>query len=120
MYIRDTQVAIVVYDLSDERSFEAAQAWYARVTDARQGGVRVVLAGNKADLPRQVADTDVKKFADEHTLAAVTVSAKLGTGIAELFQTVVREAVQAAPLAPVKTEAVAVQAVEEPAARCWC
>jgi small GTP-binding protein len=121
MYIRDTQVAIVVYDLSDERSFEAAQVWYTRVTEARQSIVRVVLAGNKSDLPQTVSDVAVKKFAEDHGLSAVTVSAKLGSGIAELFQIVVREATQVAPLSPVKTEAVAVLALEaakEPARRC--
>jgi small GTP-binding protein len=123
MYIRDTQVAIVVYDLSDERSFEAAQEWYARVIEARQNSVRVVLAGNKSDLAQKVPEAAVKKFADDHGLSAVSVSAKLGTGIPELFQIVVKEATAITPLSSARTEAVTVQALgaeEEPPSRCRC
>jgi small GTP-binding protein len=123
IYIRDTQVAIIVYDLSDEKSFEAAQAWFGKLTEVRNDGVRVVLAGNKADLTREVSESAVKKFADDHKINELTVSAKLGTGINELFETVVKEVVKVVSLTGDKSETVIGQALgpnEEGGSHCWC
>jgi small GTP-binding protein len=123
MYIRDTQVAIIVYDISNENSFEAAQGWYAKLTELRNDGVRVVLVGNKSDLPAVVSESDVKKFADDHKIAALAVSAKLGTGISELFQTVVKEVLQVVPLTGGKSEAVIGQPIPtngEARGGCFC
>jgi small GTP-binding protein len=119
MYIRDTQVAIIVYDLSEERTFEAAKSWYMKLKEGRQESVRVVLIGNKSDLPATVSVDAVKKFADDHKIKALNVSAKLGTGIDDLFQTVVTEVLCAGP----GSEAVVVQQLssdEEKSTGCWC
>jgi small GTP-binding protein len=75
-YIRGTQVAILVYDVSSRPSFEAARVWYDTVIDKRGDEARCVLAGNKADLDVKVEESVVKQFADQHSLQHVKVSAK--------------------------------------------
>lgn len=48
-YIRDSSMAIIVYDISSERSFGNVQLWYDDVKQQRDD-IEVVIVGNKSDL----------------------------------------------------------------------
>jgi len=96
-YIRDAQIAVIVYDVSDPKTFEMAKVWHAKVLDAREDGAVCVLAENKADLPVRVDEGAVAAFADGHGIPRVRVSARDGHGVQELFQKVV-ELVRVAPV----------------------
>merc|ERR1711881_543120 len=56
-YIRDSSVAIVVYDITNRKSFENVQKWHDDVRVERGNKVIVFLVGNKTDLAdkRQVS-----------------------------------------------------------------
>jgi Ras-related protein Rab-6A len=95
LYIRDCQVAVIVYDVSDANSFAAAHSWYRKVIEERGETVQFVLAGNKSDLTEKVDESEVKKFGDDRTIQKLSVSAKVGSGINDLFQAVAREAIAA-------------------------
>ena len=49
-YIRDSSVAVVVYDICDMRSFEAVDRWVTDIRDQRGTEVLIILVGNKYDL----------------------------------------------------------------------
>ena len=54
LYYRDAVGAIICYDLTDERSFNAVQYWVNEMiqnTTYEQGGFVMALAGNKCDMP---------------------------------------------------------------------
>ena len=54
LYYRDAIGAIVCYDISEERSFNAAQYWINEMqqnTTFEQGGFMMALVGNKCDVP---------------------------------------------------------------------
>ncbi|CAE6418085.1 unnamed protein product [Rhizoctonia solani] len=49
-YIRDSSVAIVVYDITNRASFMSTSKWIDDVRSERGSDVIIVLVGNKADL----------------------------------------------------------------------
>ena len=68
LYYRDAAAAVVVYDIADDASFEAARRW---VGELRKHSARtfVALAGNKSDLveagTRQVEAARAAAYAEE-------------------------------------------------------
>ena len=48
------QAALVVFDVTDRRSFEDVEAWLGRVRASGAGDVQVVLVGNKCDIVERV------------------------------------------------------------------
>lgn len=49
-YIRDSNVAVVVYDISNRESFESVAKWCEDVRNERGGNVIICIVGNKSDL----------------------------------------------------------------------
>src|SRR5271155_5384762 len=49
-YIRDSSVAVVVYDISSMKTFQQTKKWIDDVRGERGNDVIVVLVGNKTDL----------------------------------------------------------------------
>lgn len=49
-YIRDSNVAVIVYDITQINTFNSVSKWYEDVKAARGKEVLVVIVGNKSDL----------------------------------------------------------------------
>ena len=49
-YIRDTAVAVIVYDITNRTSFDSLQKWIDDVKNQRGEGCIIALLGNKNDL----------------------------------------------------------------------
>ena len=49
-YIRDSSVAVVVYDITSQKSFQQTRKWVDDVRGERGSDVIIVLVGNKTDL----------------------------------------------------------------------
>jgi small GTP-binding protein len=89
MYYRNAQAAILVFDLTNHRSFLGLEDWVAEL-EAREADDRVKLfvVGNKCDLAQdRVLDrAKAERFAQSHhALAYYETSAKTGDGVIELF-----------------------------------
>merc|ERR1719311_1592806 len=56
-YIRDSQVAVVVFDITNRESFLSTTKWIQDVRAQRGNDVIIVLVGNKTDLAAQRAVT---------------------------------------------------------------
>lgn len=72
--------AILTYDMSDHKSFEAAQG---QLSTIEPSNLPVLLLGCKSDLTRQVTYEEAEEFATENNLSFLEVSAKNGTGISD-------------------------------------
>ena len=81
LYTRHSDCLIIVFDMSNSTSFNGVEAWYQRTREELDLKCPVVLCGNKIDLP-----TSVDK--ESHDCSLCFTSAKDGTGIDQLFQTV--------------------------------
>jgi len=89
-YIRDSSVAIVVFDITNSSSFQQTSKWIDDVRTERGTDVIIVLVGNKTDLSdkRQVSTEEGERKARELNVLFVETSAKAGYNIKQLFRRV--------------------------------
>ncbi|KAF9881628.1 hypothetical protein CkaCkLH20_00774 [Colletotrichum karsti] len=87
-YIRDSSVAVVVYDISNAKSFQNTKKWIDDVRAERGNDVIIVLVGNKTDLndKREVTTQQGEDEAKKNNLMFVETSAKLGHNVKTLFK----------------------------------
>ncbi|OAJ43988.1 GTP-binding protein ryh1, variant [Batrachochytrium dendrobatidis JEL423] len=87
-YIRDSSVAVVVYDITNRNSFVNTSKWVDDVRAERGNDVIVVLVGNKTDLSdeRQVSTDEGEKKAKEFNVMFIETSAKAGYNVKALFK----------------------------------
>jgi Ras-related protein Rab-6A len=87
-YIRDSSVAVVVYDISNAKSFQNTKKWIDDVRAERGNDVIIVLVGNKTDLndKREVTTQQGEEEAKKNNLMFVETSAKLGHNVKSLFR----------------------------------
>ena len=81
-YIRDTSVAVVVYDVTNRTSFKSVQKWIDDIKNQRGDGVIITLLGNKMDLEdRDISEAEGKDLAERNMVIFKEVSAKTGANI---------------------------------------
>merc|ERR1712166_11689 len=87
-YIRDSSVAIIVYDITNRDSYTNLSKWYDDVRNERGSEVIIVIVGNKTDLKdkRQVSTEEAESKAKELNCMFIETSAMLGLNIKELFR----------------------------------
>merc|ERR1712216_581440 len=87
-YIRDSSVAVVVYDVTSQASFANTERWIKDVRTERDSDVIMVLVGNKTDLSekRQVSTEEGEAKAKELGVMFIETSAKGGVNIKALFR----------------------------------
>ncbi|XP_017245691.1 LOW QUALITY PROTEIN: ras-related protein RABH1e [Daucus carota subsp. sativus] len=87
-YIRDSSVAVVVYDVANRQSFLNTAKWIEEVRTERGSDVIIVLVGNKTDLvdKRQVSIEEGNLKSQECGVMFIETSAKAGFNIKHLFR----------------------------------
>lgn len=87
-YIRDSSVAVVVYDISNLKSFHNTRKWVDDVRGERGQDVIIVLVGNKTDLgdKREVSSQMGEEEAKRCGALFVETSAKVGANVKALFR----------------------------------
>ena len=88
-YIRDSSVAVVVYDISSKKTFEQTRKWIDDVRGERGNDVIVVLVGNKTDLgdsKREVTTQQGEEEAKRSNAIFMETSAKVGHNVKALFR----------------------------------
>ncbi len=87
-YIRDSSVAVVVYDITDRASFLNTSMWIENVRAERGDDVVIMLVGNKSDLSekRQVTKQEGEEKAEQENVVFIEASAKEGHNIKVLFR----------------------------------
>ena len=86
-YFRNAVGAILVYDITNDSSFEDLITWLNDLQQLCNPNAFILLVGNKADLEssRQVGPQQAKDFADQHRLEYLETSALSGANITEAF-----------------------------------
>ncbi|XP_033109177.1 ras-related protein Rab-6A isoform X2 [Antedon mediterranea] len=89
-YIRDSTVAVVVYDITNANSFHQTSKWIDDVRTERGSDVIIMLVGNKTDLAdkRQVSIDEGEKKAKDLNVLFIETSAKSGYNVKQLFRRV--------------------------------
>jgi len=89
MYYRGAQAALVVFDMTSRESFDKAKIWVSEIHQQSNPDQLVAFVANKLDLKdsRSVDREEAEHYAAEQNLIYSETSAKDGTNINELFQT---------------------------------
>jgi len=87
-YIRDSSVAVVVYDTTSRASFLNSSKWIDDIRSERGDDVVIMLVGNKTDLAdrRQVSVEEGEAKASEEKILFIETSAKVGFNVKQLFR----------------------------------
>jgi small GTP-binding protein len=79
MYCRGASIAIIVFDLTQQSTFDAVEGWHAFVRE--QADPVVLLVGNKVDAERQVDIAAAQDVAARLGCSYLEVSAKTNEGM---------------------------------------
>eukprot|EP00823_Brevimastigomonas_motovehiculus_P000360 TRINITY_DN10447_c0_g1_i1.p1 TRINITY_DN10447_c0_g1~~TRINITY_DN10447_c0_g1_i1.p1 ORF type:complete len:255 (+),score=52.01 TRINITY_DN10447_c0_g1_i1:91-855(+) len=87
-YIRDSSVAVIVYDITNRASFLNVDQWIEDVRTERGTDVVIMLVGNKTDLQdkRQVSTSEGEAKAKDAGVLYIETSAKAGFNVKALFK----------------------------------
>ena len=88
------KVAILVYDVTNKRSFEEAKNyWYKKIQELEDKDIVIALVANKYDLydKRQVSNEEGKEYAKSIKAIFASTSAKNNSGIKTLFENIARK-----------------------------
>eukprot|EP00357_Protocruzia_adherens_P020155 CAMPEP_0115025884 /NCGR_PEP_ID=MMETSP0216-20121206/34341_1 /TAXON_ID=223996 /ORGANISM="Protocruzia adherens, Strain Boccale" /LENGTH=220 /DNA_ID=CAMNT_0002400703 /DNA_START=43 /DNA_END=705 /DNA_ORIENTATION=+ len=87
-YIRDSSLAVIVYDITNRKSFESVNKWVEDIRNERGSEVIIMLVGNKVDLEdrRVIPKTEGEKLAKSLEVLFMETSAKEGTNVKSLFK----------------------------------
>ncbi|KAL6567197.1 Ras-related protein RABF2a [Orobanche gracilis] len=103
MYYRGAAAAIIVYDITNQASFERAKKWVQELQAQGKGrslfchpcnpNMVMALAGNKADLldGRKVPAEEAQTYAQENGLFFMETSAKAATNVNDIFYEIDKE-----------------------------
>lgn len=88
MYYRGAGAAIIVYDVTHEKSFQAVQGWIRELNMHGPHRIVLAIAGNKCDLEdkREVSCKDAQAYADSMNAIFIETSAKTAVNIVHLFR----------------------------------
>ncbi|KAJ6248215.1 rab gtpase [Anaeramoeba flamelloides] len=89
-YIRNSSLAVLVYDVTNPESFENLDFWLQTIKEIRGEDVIIFFVGNKADMveERKVSIESLEKKAQEKGFLFFETSAKTGQNIKPLFRKV--------------------------------
>ncbi|XP_057312751.1 ras-related protein Rab-21-like [Hydractinia symbiolongicarpus] len=87
IYYRDSHGAILVYDITDEDSFQKVKNWVKELKKMLGDDICLCIAGNKIDLEkdRHVETSEAEEYSRSVGAKHYHTSAKLNKGIEELF-----------------------------------
>ncbi|XP_071445754.1 ras-related protein Rab-21 [Hetaerina americana] len=87
IYYRASNGAILVYDITDEDSFQKVKKWVKELKKMLGSDISLTIAGNKVDLEKQrnVSVEDAEQYAESVGAQHFHTSAKHNKGIEEMF-----------------------------------
>jgi small GTP-binding protein len=100
IFFKEAEIAFLVYDITKKQTFdELKNFWVEQVRTFSGENVLFAIVGNKADLytKEEVNENMGQEFADQINGVFAQTSAKHGTGINDLFQTVVEKKIASNP-----------------------
>ena len=97
-YYKGAMGIILVYDCTEETTFNNISNWLKQIEAHASSGVAKVLVANKTDLPNRVISTERgQQLAEEYGLKFFETSAKTGSNINEMFFEVADQIVRDRP-----------------------
>ena len=91
-YFQSSDGFLVVYDISNIESFETLDYWIEEIKSNSQELSQMILVGNKCDIidERKIKTDDGKAYAKKKNIKFFEVSAKEGTNVNQVFESLVK------------------------------
>ena len=95
-YYKGSNGILVVYDITDRKSFDNLNSWLIEIEKNGNKNVYKLLIGNKSDLEdlRQVSKEEGKEFAEINGMEFMETSAKENFQVQEAFIKLTREVIK--------------------------
>ena len=95
-YYRGCHVILVVFDVTDRKSFQNVTTWVECIDKFAKTNVLRILVGNKTDLTdkRVISTEEGKKLGEANGLKYYEISALKITGLHEMFEDIAKEYVE--------------------------
>ncbi|KAJ3309854.1 Ras- protein yptc6 [Boothiomyces sp. JEL0838] len=92
-YYRGAVGALLVYDISQQKTFESVERWLKELRDHADANIVIMLVGNKCDLKhlRAVPTEDAKEFSSSQNISFIETSALDATNVETSFQNILTE-----------------------------
>mmetsp|Transcript_7563 Transcript_7563/g.18096 ORF Transcript_7563/g.18096 Transcript_7563/m.18096 type:complete len:196 (-) Transcript_7563:314-901(-) len=93
-FYKDAQGCVLVFDVTDQSSFDALDGW---VQEAKKYGLKsapVVVCANKVDLKRAITEREGREWAESYGYAYYETSAQSGANVNEVFEYMFDEALK--------------------------
>ncbi len=86
LYLEGANGALLVYDMTNQKSFEKLDEWVQSFRESRDDAP-IILIGNKSDLKKQIKINETKSsdYANMNNLGMIITSAKTGQNVEEAF-----------------------------------
>jgi small GTP-binding protein len=92
VYLRGANCALLLYDVTDQESFDSLGHWYSLLDDVLTQAIPVFLVANKIDRADPVVKEECAvQFAQTYRAKFFRVSALTGDGVNDLFEGIARE-----------------------------
>ncbi|MEJ2251302.1 MAG: DUF4268 domain-containing protein, partial [Candidatus Lokiarchaeota archaeon] len=87
-YLANAGAGILVFDVTNQKSFENIKIWHKEIKEAAPPDIFLILVGNKIDLVnrRTVSPEQGEKLAEELGLSYIETSAKTGENVNDAFK----------------------------------
>lgn len=87
MFYRSARALVLMFDITDKRSFEALPDWIKEAEDNIGHSVPMILVANKTDLPNHEIDiSEVERYAEHIGACFITTSVKTGENVVNMFE----------------------------------
>jgi len=102
LYYKSARGAIVVFDITVEKSLQRAKEWISELHQNAEPDIVIALVANKADLEseRKISRQDAEAYAQSQGLIYFEASAKTGQNVKNIFI----ETMKKIPAAPVSRD----------------
>ena len=86
IFYRGAHGAVVIFDVTNRETFKRATKWFHELSEFAEGNPKIILVGNKIDLPnRVVSNEEATALANKYKCNFLEVSALLGSNLNEIF-----------------------------------
>jgi len=86
IFYRGAQGAVVIFDVTNRETFKRATKWFSELSEFTEGRTKIILVGNKIDLPnRVISNEEASDLAKKYKCDFLEVSALLGKNVEEIF-----------------------------------